>query len=113
MVLDEDRNIFEPECQDLDCPECLRGRVYSDREIGFYCMSCGHEFSTEEIAMLIEKTAVTSRSMHDSGRSGRKPAAEIAEIKELPSHKAKKSRAPHSRGDRAKEARPEREVFDS
>lgn len=87
MVLDEDRKIFEPECQNIDCPECLHGRVYSDREIGFYCMSCGHEFSTEEIVMLVEKTALTSRSMQDSGKSGRKP---IAEIKELPPRKAKK-----------------------
>ena len=42
-VLDEDPKIFEPECQcqNIDCSECLHGRIYSDREIGFYCMSCG------------------------------------------------------------------------
>ena len=87
VTLDEDRNIFEPECQNIDCPKCLRGRIYSDREIGFYCMSCGHEFSTEEIVMLIEKTALASRSMQDSGTGERKP---IVEIKELPPRKAKK-----------------------
>lgn len=80
--------MFEPECHNLDCPECLHGRVYYDRPIGFYCMPCGHEFSTEEVVMLIIRAAITSRSMQNSDKSGRKP---IMEIKELPPRNTNKA----------------------
>ena len=108
VVLDEDRKIFDPECQNIDCPECLHGRIYYDRVIGFYCMPCGHEFSTEEIVMLIEKSALTSQSIQDSGKSGRKP---IAEIKELPARQVKKRE--RLTYDVTELHKPEQEAFDS
>ena len=78
--------MFEPECQNIDCPECLRGKVYFDREIGYYCMLCGHEFSTDDVEMLIEKIALTSRSMQQPDQSLKKP---VVEIKELPARREK------------------------
>ena len=78
--------MFDPEYQDIDCPRCHNQRVYFDREIGYYCMSCGHELNANEIVMLIEKIALTSRPIHNSGRSERKPTPEI---KELPPRKTK------------------------
>jgi len=51
-------------------------------------MSCGQEFSTEEIVMLIEKAARTSRPTRRSGKSKKKPSVEI---KELAPSKAKES----------------------
>ena len=79
--------MFEPESHNLDCPECLRGRIYYDRPIGFYCMPCGHEFSLEEIIMLIIRTEITSLSKSHSDASGRKP---MTDIKELPPLKTNK-----------------------
>ena len=78
--------MFEPECQNIDCPECLRGKVYFDREIGYYCMLCGHEFSTDDMEMLIEKIALTSRSVQQPDQSPKTP---VVEITELPPHKGK------------------------
>ncbi len=78
--------MFEPECQNIDCPECLRGKVYFDREIGYYCMLCGHEFSTDDVEMLIEKIALTSRSKQQPDK---RPETPIVEIKELPARKEK------------------------
>jgi DNA-directed RNA polymerase subunit RPC12/RpoP len=46
--------MFEPSNQDLDCPECGRREVYFDREIGFYCMFCGRQFSSDEAELLVE-----------------------------------------------------------
>jgi len=94
--------MFDPEYQDIDCPRCLNRRVYFDREIGYYCMSCGHELNADEIVMLIEKIALTSRSIHNSGKSERKPTAEI---KELPARKAKK--VEHARHDIIERKKPE------
>ena len=78
--------MFEPEYQNIDCPKCLQRRVYFDREIGYYCMFCGHDFSAKEMVVLIETTALTSRLIYNSGESGEKPATEI---KELPPRKPK------------------------
>jgi hypothetical protein len=78
--------MFEPECQNLDCPQCLVGKIYFDRQIGYYCMLCGQEFSTIDIEVLIEKTALTSRPAQKSGKDSKKPAVEI---RELPARKAK------------------------
>jgi hypothetical protein len=78
--------MFEPECQNIDCPQCLLGRIYFDREMGYYCMLCGHEFSAVDMEVLIEKIALTSRPAQKSESSRKKPAAEI---RELPSRKAK------------------------
>ena len=44
-------------------------------------MPCGHEFSAEEVVMLIIQAAITSRSMQNSDMREIKP---IMEIKELP-----------------------------
>ena len=46
--------MFEPEHQDMTCPKCHHRKVYFDREIGYYCMFCGHEVSTEGVDVLIE-----------------------------------------------------------
>jgi len=81
-----DRKMFEPECQNIDCPQCLLGKIYFDREMGFYCMLCGHEFSSVDMEVLIEKIALTSRSEQKSVSSHKKP---VVEIKELPPRKAK------------------------
>jgi len=78
--------MFEPECQNIDCPQCLLGKIYFDREMGYYCMLCGHEFSVVDMEMLFEKIALTSRSAQKSESSRKKPAAEI---RELPARKAK------------------------
>ncbi len=82
--------MFEPECQNIDCPECLRGKVYFDREIGYYCMLCGHEFSTDDVELLVEKIALTSRSMR---KPDKKPETPVVEIKELPTRKEKSRQA--------------------
>lgn len=84
--------MFEPEYQNIDCPKCLQRKVYFDREIGYYCMFCGHDFSAKEMVVLIETTALTSRLIYNSGKSGRKPTAEI---KELPPRKAKVEQIGH------------------
>ncbi|HUT47319.1 MAG TPA: hypothetical protein VMX36_13630 [Sedimentisphaerales bacterium] len=78
--------MFDPECQNIECPQCLLGKIYFDREIGYYCMYCGHQFSAVDMEVLIEKIALTSLSAQKSGGSHRKP---VVEIKELPPRKAK------------------------
>ena len=78
--------MFEPECQNIDCPQCLLGKIYFDREMGYYCMLCGHVFSVVDMEVLIEKIALISRPAQKSEISRKKPAAEI---RELPAHKAK------------------------
>ena len=78
--------MFEPEYLDAACPRCLHRRVYLDRQIGYYCMACGHELSTRETVALIEKIALTSRLAHNSDKTDKKP---LTEIKELPSRKSK------------------------
>lgn len=69
--------MFDPEHKDIDCPKCLRRKVYFDRKIGYYCMFCAHELSTEEALFLIEKTTSTSRSAPDPSRAARAPIVEI------------------------------------
>jgi DNA-directed RNA polymerase subunit RPC12/RpoP len=83
--------VFDPEYKNLDCPQCHLRRIYHDRDIGFYCMSCGREFSYDEIVLLIEKAERTSQPKRKSGKGAKQPPVEI---KELPSPKAKKSRRP-------------------
>jgi hypothetical protein len=78
--------MFEPECQNIDCPQCLLGKIYFDREMDYYCMLCGHEFSAVDIEVLIENIALTFLPAQKSERSWKKPAAEI---RELPVRKAK------------------------
>ncbi len=46
--------MFEPEYQNMACPKCRRRKVYFDREIGYYCMFCGHEVHAEEIESLVQ-----------------------------------------------------------
>ena len=78
--------MFDPECQNIDCPQCFLGKIYFDREMGSYCMLCGHEFSTVDMEVLIEKIALTSRPVQKPESGGKKPAVEI---RELPARKAK------------------------
>ena len=78
--------MFEPECQNIDCPQCFLGKIYFDREMGYYCMLCGHEFSAVEMEVLVEKIALTSLQEQKSERRRKNPTAEI---RELPAHKAK------------------------
>jgi tRNA(Ile2) C34 agmatinyltransferase TiaS len=54
--------MFEPKNQDLDCPECGRREVYLDREIGFYCMICGRQFSSDEAELLVERELIDTRT---------------------------------------------------
>jgi tRNA(Ile2) C34 agmatinyltransferase TiaS len=84
-------DVFDPEYKNLDCPQCHLRRIYFDRDIGFYCMSCGREFSRDEILLLIEKAERTAQPKPKSGKSKKRPPVEI---KELPVPKAKKSRRP-------------------
>ena len=46
--------MFGPEYQNMNCPKCRYRKVYFDREIGYYCMFCGHEVSAEEIEALVQ-----------------------------------------------------------
>jgi len=69
--------VFDPEHKDIDCPKCLQRRVYFDREIGFYCMSCGYEISDEEALFLIEKVTSTCKPAPDSGKAARLPIVEV------------------------------------
>ena len=69
--------MFDPERKDIDCPKCLQRRVYFDREMGFYCMSCGYELSDEEALFLIEKVTSTAKPAADSGKAARMPIVEI------------------------------------
>jgi hypothetical protein len=94
--------MFEPECQNLDCPQCLLGKIYFDREMGYYCMLCGHEFSAVDMEVLIEKIALTSSSAQKSGSSHKKP---FVEIKELPPRKTK---AKHISPDVIERKKPEK-----
>ena len=93
--------MFEPECQNIDCPQCLLGKIYLDREMGYYCMLCGREFSVIDMEVLIEKIALTSLPAQKSERSWKPPAAEI---RELPAHKTK---ATHIRRDVIERKKPE------
>jgi hypothetical protein len=81
--------VFDPEYQDLDCPQCHLRRIYFDRDIGYYCMSCGQEISYDEIVMLIEKAKKMAQSIPTSGKSEIQPPVDI---KELPPTKTKESR---------------------
>ncbi len=67
-----DWKMFDPEYQNIDCPQCFQRRVYFDRVIGFYCMSCAHELTNEEVLMLIEKATVASQVTHTAGKGGEK-----------------------------------------
>ncbi len=78
--------MFDPECQNIECPQCFFGKIYFDREIGYYCMHCGNQFSTVDMEVVIEKIALSSCSVQKSGSSHKKP---FVEIKELPPRKAK------------------------
>jgi len=80
--------VFDPEYIDMDCPQCHLRRIYFDRDIGYYCMSCGHQLSRENILMLLAKAERTSQPIPAPDKSAIKPPAEI---KELPAAKAKKS----------------------
>ena len=80
--------MFEPEYQNMDCPKCLQRRVYSDRAIGFYCMSCGHELTSDEVVTLIQKTTLTWQLTPTASRSQGTP---VAEIRELPVRRAREA----------------------
>lgn len=93
--------MFEPECQNIDCPQCLLGKIYFDRDIGYYCMLCGHEFGAVEMEGLIEKKAATSSPAQKSERARKK---RTLEIKEVPVGKAE---AGHVNADLAQHSKPE------
>jgi len=46
--------MFEPEYENITCPKCQNREMYFDRQIGHYCMFCGHQFTTEEVEALLE-----------------------------------------------------------
>jgi len=97
-----DKKMFDPECQNIECPQCFLGKIYFEREIGYYCMYCGHQFSTVELEVLIEKIALKSRTAQKTG-SGRDKT--VLEIKELPPRKVK---VEHIRRDVIKSEGPDR-----
>ncbi len=76
--------MFDPEHKDIDCPKCLRSKVYFDRKIGYYCMFCGYELSAEEALFLIEKMASTVKPAPDSDKGARPPIVEIKEQRARP-----------------------------
>lgn len=81
--------VFDPEYKNLDCPQCHLRKIYFDRDIGYYCMSCGRKISYDEVVVLIEKAHQAAQPIPTSGKS------EIqlpVEIKELPSPKIKEPR---------------------
>jgi hypothetical protein len=81
--------VFDPEYMNLDCPKCHLPKIYFDRDMGYYCMSCGRELSYDEVVLLIEKAAQTTQPTPTSGKSEIKPPVEI---KELPPAKARESK---------------------
>jgi hypothetical protein len=98
--------MFEPECQNVDCPQCFPGKIYFDRNIGYYCMLCGHEFDAVEMASLIEKKAIASSPAQKSKGARKKPPPAI---KEVPAGKAKaKDTSPELAG----HGKPEQRVLD-
>lgn len=80
--------MFEPEHMDADCPKCSRRKVYFDREIGYYCMYCGHELSEDEIIILTEQLAQAHQPTSTTPDKSKKTPT--TEIKEIPSRKRKK-----------------------
>lgn len=46
--------MFDPTNQDVICPQCRRREVHFDSKIGFYCMACGRELTSEEAKVLVE-----------------------------------------------------------
>lgn len=71
--------MFDPEHKDIDCPKCLRRRVYFDREIGCYCMFCGHVLSVEETLLQMKKRAATPTT---TGGSDKKTSIPIVDIED-------------------------------
>jgi DNA-directed RNA polymerase subunit RPC12/RpoP len=47
-----DRQMFEPEYENITCPKCHTREMYYDRKAGHYCMFCGRQFSPEEVESL-------------------------------------------------------------
>jgi len=46
--------MFEPEYLDITCPGCHQREVYVDREMGFYCIFCGRQFSVGKIQLIMD-----------------------------------------------------------
>lgn len=90
--------MFEPECQNIDCPQCFLGKIYFDRDMGYYCMLCGHEFSAVEMKILIENKAMTSSPAQ---KSKRKPHLQIKELS------AREAKAKHIRPDIIEHKKPQ------
>lgn len=63
---DSDCAMFEPDYLNVTCPRCHNVEIYFDREMGFYCMLCGHQFTTEQIQLLME-TERLRKSHHSVG----------------------------------------------
>lgn len=72
--------MFDPECQNIECPQCYLGKIYFDSEIGYYCMYCGNQFSFPDLEILIEKDTLMSRSTQQSDNSLKQPAFQIKEL---------------------------------
>ena len=94
--------MFEPECQNIDCPQCLLGKIYFDRQMGYYCMLCGHGFGAFDIEALIEKIVLTAPPAQKSGKG---PKKSTVEIRELPPSRAEVEHISH---DAIKRKKPDR-----
>jgi tRNA(Ile2) C34 agmatinyltransferase TiaS len=58
--------MFDPTNQDVICPQCRRREVHFDSKIGFYCMACGREFTSEEAKVLVEHEVFQTESENRS-----------------------------------------------
>lgn len=69
--------------------------MYFDREIGFYCMSCGYKFTVEEALTLIQKATLTSQLTHKSGKSKVKLFGLTITDRQLPKGSSKSANPKH------------------
>ncbi|MHC4117653.1 MAG: hypothetical protein ACYSWO_09110 [Planctomycetota bacterium] len=86
--------MFDPELQDMECPKCFQSKVYFDRKMGYYCMSCGHELSVENVLLLMEKMVPALGPAHVWAKAA---APTILEIRELPTRRSKSEHVSRSR----------------
>jgi len=71
--------LFDPEHRDIDCPKCLRQKVYFDREIGCYCMFCGHLLSAEEVLVQTDRLSAGTPPTLCSDKKEKAPIIAIKE----------------------------------
>lgn len=78
----------------MGCPKCFQPRVYFDRKMGYYCMSCGHELSVENVLLLMEKMVPALEPAHVWAKAS---APTILEIREQPTRRSESEHMSQSR----------------